>query len=149
DRADFTPDDRWLVTADTDHVIRVHDARNGQRISEFKSHTGRIQMFSFSTNGVAASTGDDYTVRLWRLAFCAPIGSALPLENHWAGAVLSPDGSLLVTGDDKSPCVIQQWDVQTGTMIGESIEMQGQIGVMAFAPKSRRRLFVETDRMTR
>ena len=67
-RADLSPDERWLVTADTDHVIRVHDVRDGRSVVDLKGHTDGIVMVSFSTNGnVLASLSDDRTVRLWRL----------------------------------------------------------------------------------
>ncbi|MCL4177968.1 MAG: protein kinase, partial [Verrucomicrobia bacterium] len=99
-RADLSPDERWLVTADTDHVIRVHDARDGGPVADLKGHTDRILMFSFSTNGnVLASSSQDRTVRLWRLPSGEPIGMPIQFARMRGPVTLSQDGRLLATAD--------------------------------------------------
>lgn len=167
--AEFSPEDQWLVTADTHQVIRVLDAQRGQVISQFDAATHPMG-FSMSTNGILASTGEDHALRLWRLPSGEPIPSPLDLEKQWHGAVLSPDGRVLITGksDDRelgslrpyTPSVIQRWDVRLAPIsesasrmeirrVGEPIELSGQIRALTFLPNATHRLFLATGDSTR
>jgi len=150
-RADLSPDDRWLVTADTDHAIHAHDARDGRPITEFRGHTNRILQFYFSTSGeVLASSSEDRTVRLWRLPSGEPLGS--PIRFDHGPIALNQDGSLLALATSQTVSVgetnttVQTWDVQSGASVGSPIEMQGAVGALWFVSKGEHELFVMTDK---
>lgn len=150
-RADLSPDERWLVTADTDHVIRVHDARDGRPVADLKGHTNRILEFSFSTNGnVLASSGQDRTVRLWRLPSGEPIGLPIPFARQSIWITLSQDGRLLATDgqgfDAGTNSIIEIWDVETGARVEPPIEMAGSLGTVCFLPPDDHRLLIITDK---
>jgi WD40 repeat protein len=150
-RADLSPDERWLVTADTDHVIRVHDARDGRPVVDLKGHTDRIVMVSFSTNGnVLASLSQDRTVRLWGLPSGEQIGSPIRVEPEWGPISLSQDGRVLATTGLKpgagTNSIIETWDVETGARVGAPIEVGGTPGIVSFLPPEGQRLLIMSDK---
>jgi WD40 repeat protein len=148
-RVDLSPDDRWLVTADTDHRIRLHDAGDGRTIAEFRGHTDRIRQFVFSTNSqVLASSSDDQTVRLWRLPSGEPIREPVPWKN--GPIALSPDGHLLAlasrSADADTNSFVETWTVEERERVGPQINMPGAIGALSFVGREAQALFVMTDR---
>lgn len=153
-RADLSPDDRWLVTADTNHVIHLHDALDGRRIADLEGHTDLVTVFSINTNGtVLASSSQDRTVRLWRLPSGEPLGSPLHFERELGPVVLDRRGGLLATttsgrhgaaGTVNS--IIQTWDVATCARVGAPIEMQGGIAGLEFVSSGGQNLLAFTDK---
>ncbi|MEV8437480.1 NB-ARC domain-containing protein [Actinosynnema sp. NPDC051121] len=94
-------------------------------------HTGGITDCAFSPDGaLVATSSDDQTVRLWRIADGAPHGV---LSGHSGGVwtcAFSPDGALLATaGDDRT---VRLWrdGVPEAVMTGHG----GMIGQCAFSP---------------
>lgn len=158
-RADLSPDGRWLVTADNEDVIHVHDARDGRPIMDLRGHTDRILTFSFSTNGnVMASCGKDETARLWRLPSGEPLCPPIKFEHPLGPIALSPDGALLATATEDpqkvtgvTNSIIQTWDVKTGATVGPPIVKEGEnhIGALWFLSPGGRELFVGTDKECR
>ncbi len=156
-RADLSPDDRWLVTADTNHVIHVHDASDGQRIANLEGHTDRVTVFSFNANGtVLASSSEDRTVRLWRLPSGEPLGPPLHFERALGPVVLDRGGGLLATttsgrhgADGPVNSTIQTWDVGTSASVGAPIEMQGRIEGLGFVSPGGQNLLAFTDKECR
>jgi WD40 repeat protein len=150
-RADFSPDERWIVTADSEHIIRVHDARDGKPISEFKGHTNVIFRFAFSADGnVLASSSEDRTVRLWRLPSGEAIGLPLQFARDQLMITLSHDGRLLATSaavsDANTNSTVQTWDVETGASLGSPIQLDGEIQTLVFVPPEGQRLCAVTDK---
>lgn len=148
-RGDLTPDDRWLVTADTSHAIQVRDATDGSLVSAFTGHTNLIVQFQFSTNGnILASSSADHTVRLWRLPSGAPLGDPIP---YGGGPIaLNEDGSILATVRTTSAGVtnstVRIWNTLGGGNPGPAFELDGMVEAFGFRPKPEHALFIVTDK---
>ncbi|MBI3852494.1 MAG: PD40 domain-containing protein [Verrucomicrobia bacterium] len=140
-------DGRWLVTAESDYVIRVLDVRDGSQVAALKGHTNNILAFSTSTDGnLLASTSEDGTIRLWRLPSGEPVGAPLPfqLEQHFPA--LSPDGQRLaireeIVRDGVTNDFIRIWSTETLTSVGKPIEASGASGAFWIDQVPSRRLF--------
>lgn len=148
-RGDLTPDDRWLVTADTSHAIQVRDATDGSLVSEFKGHTNRILQFQFSTNGnLLASSSEDHSVRLWRLPTGEPLGDPIP---YVAGPIaLNEDGGMLATVRDTSAgptnSTVEIWITLGAGKAGSAIEVEGEVRWLGFLSRPEHALFILTDK---
>ncbi len=131
----FSPDDRWLATAQKDNRIRVFDLADGRLVSELRGHTDEVRFLSFSADGsLLASASLDRTVRLWRLPSGEPVGLPLAHRMPVVRALLAGDGRHIITGSFASPGAfefatsqagegeIQAWDLATGQRVGEPIK---------------------------
>ncbi|MBA4188555.1 MAG: hypothetical protein C0467_11165 [Planctomycetaceae bacterium] len=107
----FTRDDSQLITAGTDKLVRVWDARNGRSLHKLEGHTQNIRGLSLLPNGKRVlSASHDKSVKLW------DITSGACLRTYTGSAALMavvalPDGRrFLTSGVDGS---IWLWDIET------------------------------------
>jgi WD40 repeat protein len=133
--AHFSPDDRWLASAQKDNCIRVFDLADGRMVQELRGHNDEVRFLSFSQDGsLLASASLDRTARLWGLPSGEAVGSALKHRFPVVRALLSGDGQHLITGSFESPGdlgnagsqagegEILAWDIATGQQLGDPIQ---------------------------
>jgi WD40 repeat protein len=141
-RGDLSPDDRWLVTADSAHTVHVHDARDGRLLTDLHGHTHAIHQFAFSTNGpVLAAASTNGVVRFWRLPSGEPLGVLPRFEQDLGPIALNPAGDLLATAtvprseNTSRNVVLQTWEVPSGAPVGPPLEFAVEsIGVWFVSP---------------
>ncbi len=130
----FSPDDRWLATAQKDNRIRVFDLADSRLVTELRGHTDEVRFLSFSADGsLLASASLDRTVRLWRLPSGEPVGSPLAHRLPVVRALLAGDGQHVITASFANPGgfgnatsqagegEIHAWKVATGQPLGDPI----------------------------
>ncbi len=62
----FSPDGRWIATADQDRGVRLRDAATGRAVRTFMGNSMRVNALAFSPAGTRLATGgSDRTVRVW------------------------------------------------------------------------------------
>lgn len=95
----FSPDDRHVLSASTDGILRLWDVGTGQEVRQFTGHRGGVSSVAFTADGSRLLSGGlDGTVYLWDAASGKPIKR---FEGHTAAVTavaLSPDGRLAVSG---------------------------------------------------
>ena len=148
--ATFSPDDRWLALADTNHVIRVVNAVNGSPMVELKGHTNTITMLSFSADGrLLASASEDQTARLWRLPSGEAVGIPLVHPQAVRRVVLSDDGQRLLTSTAPSEtdkvCLVQLWEVSSGRRVGDPMRETNFVYGLSFSPGPGDRFLLDGD----
>jgi WD40 repeat protein len=99
--ADFSPNGKFLMTANNDHTARIYNVTNGNLLKEFKGHSDWVKSANFNTDGTLAITASyDKTARIWE----TETGRALQiLKGHksWVtSAVFSPDDKIALTASD-------------------------------------------------
>lgn len=68
--AEFSPNERYLVTASEDGVAKVWNSETGELVLELRGHTAKVSHASFSNNGgYVVTASEDGTVRLWDVAY--------------------------------------------------------------------------------
>ncbi|MBQ2097809.1 MAG: PD40 domain-containing protein, partial [Bacteroidales bacterium] len=65
--ASFSPDGRYIVSANGDITVRIWDAKTGQQVgSPLEGHTSTVKSASFSPDGrYIVSASSDGTVKIW------------------------------------------------------------------------------------
>src|SRR5580700_10255871 len=116
--ASFSPNGRWIVTANWDHTARVWNATDGKYLRTLHGHADYINtaVFSPDSQRILTSSGD-HTARVWSAAD----GHLLTaLEGHSENvqeAAFSADGSWILTSSyDKTSRV---WESATGQLIAK------------------------------
>ena len=102
-KAAFSPDGRWIVTASQDNTARVWDAESGRELIVLTGHTEGVHWAAFSPDGQRIVTASpDKTARIWD----AETGRELAILKGHADSVQSvaffPDGRFILTESDRT-----------------------------------------------
>jgi len=97
--AAFAGDPERVVTASTDQLAMLWDARSGKLLQTMTQHTGPLYTLAASGDGQTLATGaQDNTIRIWDLPLRSPVKRLTEPTAPLHAAVLSPDGLLLLAG---------------------------------------------------
>ncbi|HTN74661.1 MAG TPA: WD40 repeat domain-containing protein, partial [Pirellulaceae bacterium] len=103
--------------------LRLYDAASGQLVRQLSAQTGLIRSLSFSDDGLLlASTAEDQTVALWRLA---DLGKIVGQHGLAAGvAVRTTDNGLTVTLDKSQANndLLANGDLLLGSVAGDKLQ---------------------------
>jgi WD40 repeat protein len=116
----FSPDDRFLLTANEDRNAYVLNAQTGAVVLSLEGHTGRVNYANFTAQGDRIVTvSDDGTAKIWN----AKDGDLLAtLEGHTDSvmfAAFNPAGDRLVTTSNDHAAIV--WDVHLETRTAAQI----------------------------
>jgi WD40 repeat protein len=136
----FSPDGRWLLTANQNEPIRLWDWRGapGSSVAELQGSAGSAgpdgAVFSPDSK-LLVTWGPDDSARIWQV----PGGRTLyelPLEDRVTEAAFSPDGRWIVTaGLDRSAVL---WDVSNGKRLLDFGGSDNPRSTAAFSPDGAR-----------
>ncbi|KAF3121134.1 hypothetical protein TWF569_002811 [Orbilia oligospora] len=140
----FSPNNKYLASASSDHTIIIWDANLGEKLKIPKKHSGTVTDVAFSPDGKwLASASEDMTIRLWDID--AIIGRRTPatekpirvLRGHTSDVLsiaYSPDGKLLASGSASQDDAVILWD-ETGSF--ESDHSRGCFNAITFSPSGK------------
>jgi WD40 repeat protein/tRNA A-37 threonylcarbamoyl transferase component Bud32 len=129
----FSPDGTMLVSGSD--VVRMWQVSDGTLLRTLAGHTASIRSIAFAPSGaVLASSADDGTVRLWRVADGAPQRILEYTAPVWSVA-FSPDGKTFASGSNDG--TVRLWQVTDGTIVRVLEGHTGVIFGVAFSPDGR------------
>jgi len=140
----FSPDGRRILIGSAYQTAILWDAESGQRLRDFRGHTGWVVSVAFSPDGRRCLTGSwDQTAILWD----AETGQQLrALRGHtgWVESVaFSPDGRRCLTGSRDQTAIL--WDAETGQQLCAFRGHTDTVHSVAFSPDGRRCLTGSLD----
>jgi WD40 repeat protein len=95
-----TPDGNYAVSASEDSTLIVWDLRTGNETHILKGHSNAVLAVSLTPDGsCAVSASKDSTLKVWNLKTGKQI-SAFRGESPFRSVVFSPDGTIIVAGEE-------------------------------------------------
>ena len=146
--ATFSPDGKYLATADGDGIAHIWDAVTGEEVLALKGHSDEVYHIEFSPDGSRLVTvSPDGLAIIWdahtgeRLLTLSE-GSAL----YWA--VFSPDGSRIAIANYDDGWV-SIWDVVTGERLRTLVHPNTKVESVSYSPDGRRIATTSKDHIVR
>lgn len=138
DAAAFSPDGKFILTADRRGVIRSWNGDTGELVREFDRTNGKsvgVGAVSFSRSGDRAVAGmDSGVVGLWD----ARSGKLLWTVQHGdrvRSVAMSPNGRLVISASNDETA--RFWNADDGLPVGQPLLHRGQVFVVSFNPDGR------------
>lgn len=113
DRMLIAPNNRILVTAGSDHNLRLWSLPTGSMLKSLSGHHATITALSISRDSkLLVSGSEDGTIRLWDAASGQLLRVLAGHRKPVTAITISPDAHMLVSGSKDG--VLHCWDIPTG-----------------------------------
>jgi len=136
----FSPDAKWIATADYDNTIEIWDVTTGILLRTLSGHTKPVNSVAFTPMGDQLVSGsEDGTIKVWNTTTAALIRS----WNYSNGPqppsslAISPDGRFVAQQIAERGVLV--WAINTGQLehtLG-SADCQQNVGIVASSPSGR------------
>jgi WD40 repeat protein len=144
DRAELSPDGKWLAASYDKGAMRVWDIRHGQPLTSPMKHDRAILSIRFSVDSKRIVTAsEDGTARVWDAQTGQPLTEPLRHTDLVLYAEFSPEGERVVTTSRDDTARI--WNVRTGQPLGEPMKHGLWVIAAHFSPDGRRIVTASLD----
>ncbi len=116
----------------TVEIWRITGEGSPYRLKTLAGHPIWVSKVAFGPHGLLASISYGGQVKLWDVKAGRGLGTLQGYSHVICAVSFSPDGSLLVQGDDQG--VLRVWDVCTGSRLNVFQGHAGRIWSIAFSP---------------
>jgi len=134
-KVDFSPNNKYLVSASGDGTARVWEMPKGGLVSSLKDQSGHVFWAAFRPNNRHVVAVGGTAARIYDITN----GSIIQVLGDHTQRVLtadfSPDGGTVATGDDGG--VVKLWQAGSGNEIRTITTGEGSVYSISFNPKGR------------
>ena len=142
----ITPDNRTLVTAGSDHVLRLWSLATGARLRSLVGHTGTVTTMQASQfEHLLVSGSADQSVRLWDTESGIRMRTFVGNKAAVTAVAISPDTQTVVSGSQDG--TLRLWNRQTGQLVRSLAVPHAAITALAFDQKSEHLISASSDRL--
>ncbi|MBW4693649.1 MAG: serine/threonine protein kinase [Lyngbya sp. HA4199-MV5] len=136
DRMVIAPNNRILVTAGSDHTLRLWTLPTGTVYNTLTKHGATITALNISQNSKLLVSGrEDGAVDLWDLTTGRLLRSFEGHRQPVAAVAISPDGSTVVSGCKEGK--IRRWNAQTGVRLQTIKLLHGGVTALTYGDSDR------------
>lgn len=126
---EFSPDDRWVVSADGNGIVRVWDSTSGNLILEKANGGGRAVAFAPDGNTIAIGGYYNQQIIFWDLQKNEYVSS---IKQNARSLKYSADGSVLVAAGEDT--IVRVWNPKTRKLIRKLEGHQAGLYAIAISP---------------
>jgi len=135
DFAQYSSDQKYIVTVSNDQIAQVWDARTGKAVSKPMKHQERLFSTSsaqFSPDGKFVLTVINNSVSVWDAITGNAVSEQIEYEGSINSVQFSPDGKyIVIASSDKTARV---WAALTGRAVSEPMEHEDVVNSAQFSP---------------
>lgn len=136
--ANYSPDGKWIATADNNGVVLIHDASTGEVVDQFSGYSASFDPEDSSR----VLTVSDSNILIWVLGQDEPALTMGSQDAFFASAVFSPDGGAVLS---QGRNIVNIWDSRTGDSLAQ-FEFDGY--GPRFSPDGRRIILPSGNRVS-
>jgi WD40 repeat protein len=131
--AQFSPDNKRIVTACADSTAQIWDVQSGTQLGAVLSHGFGVGSAEFNSDAsLIVTASKDHTARIWRTSDDKLIAPPLQHPAPVGRASFSPDDKLVATiAGDKA---LRLWDTNSGDQVQLPISFSDGAPYFAFSP---------------
>src|SRR5262245_48924047 len=126
----FSPDGRYLASADVGGAVKLWDAETGRPVRDLAGHETLALDLDFSPDGSRLATADAQKVIVWDVT----TGQEVYRRPGGTWVQFSPDGMCLASASNGAVMV---WQAQTGQDCRVLADLPKKVGCGAFSPDGR------------
>lgn len=131
--AEFSPNERELISSSQDATIRVWDVDTGLEVERLQGHAAAVRTIAVSPyGGLAASGSYDMSVRLWDLNNGAVAGRSFGHTDDIYDIAVSADGTQALSGAWDNTVIL--WNLQRNSAMRRMTGHDDWIRDVDFAP---------------
>lgn len=146
--ATFSPDGKYLATADGDGIAHIWDAGTGEELHALKSHRDEIYHIEFSPDGSRLVTvSPDGLAIIWDVLTGEKL-LTLSEDSALYWVVFSPDGSRIAIANYDDGWV-SIWDAVTGERLRTLVHPNIKVESVSYSPDGRRIVTTSNDHIVR
>jgi serine/threonine protein kinase len=112
----IAPNNQMLVTAGSDHVLRLWSLPDGSSLKSLSGHTEQVTTLAMSQDSHLLVSGSaDRVVRLWDISLGKALQEFKGHQQAVTAVAISPDAQTVVSGSKDG--TLRLWDAQTGILL--------------------------------
>jgi serine/threonine protein kinase len=141
----IAPNNRVLVTAGSDHVLRLWSLPAGSILKSLLGNTDTITALDMSQDSrLLVSGGEDRTVRLWDVASGKLLREFKGNQAAVTAIAISADAKTVVSGSKDG--TLRLWDLQSGALIRTLIIPHAEVTAVTYGKTPNRLISASGDR---
>jgi type VI secretion system protein ImpC len=143
----FSPDNRTLISAAHDRLLKLWDVKTGREVSVFEGHENPVYALAIYPDGTKVVSGSSSgNIAIWDIASGQKTSSFKAHRGAITSIAISPDGKRIVSGSEGR--TVKIWELKSGRELHTLLGHASAVNSIAISPEGLR-VFSAGDRTIR